>query len=530
MARVRDAPRARAVTIALGLAVVIALAVPALARAAQSISVTSPTGFPAGGDPTFTTTSTLDTRAGTPGLVTVTLAPGVLASANANPSCLNGPPQYTPSCQIGDGSASTTVPGLSLSFNAYLVPPPAAADVAGIDLVTGPPQAVTHAGVQLIQTPAGNVATELQVDLSQLGDEAQFVSGMTFTVNGTLGGKPFNRMPTNCNPGSTTLTVVYASQTETSTASPDFAPMGCAALPYAPGLSGTAFKDTADNGVAVSTTVTQTQTESASSATTLRLPWPTLSPNLNSLSLLNTSTPVGAATASTPLLPQPLSGSVYFTGAAFTPSLTIRFPPPAAMTLTGSINLNNSSVTFPTVPDVPLTSLVVTLNGGPKSLLNASCAPPNGVLGGTFTSQSGAAVSTSEPLTVVGCHAKPTTSAVSVSGLAAGKPVLRFKLFAGASAPKLKSLSVSLPRALAFGETTHGISITGARTIKRTGRSLVATLKAPRGRVAVRLGAPALIESTQLRRQARRHLVKRMTLHISVTDASGARTSLTAST
>jgi hypothetical protein len=108
--------------------------------------------------------------------------------------------------------------------------------------------------------------------------------------------------------------------------------------------------------------------------------------------------------------------------------------------------------------------------------------------------------------------------------------VLRFKLFAGAGAPKLKSLSVSLPRALAFGETTHGISITGARMIRRTGRSLAATLKPARGTVAVRLGAPSLIESKQLRRQARRHLVKRMTLHISVTDTTGARTNLTAST
>ena len=153
--------------------------------------------------------------------------------------------------------------------------------------------------------------------------------------------------------------------------------------------------------------------EAASSATTLRLPWPTLSPNQASLSLLGTSTPVGTAAVATPLLPQPLRGLVYFSGQPFAPTLTIRFPPPAAMTLTGSVDLNNHTVTFPATPDVPQTSLTVTLYGGSKALLGAWCAHPAGVLGGTFTGENGAVVGVSRQLTVGGCAGSAAGASLS---------------------------------------------------------------------------------------------------------------------
>src|SRR5207248_1936138 len=64
------------------------LLAPALASADQSFQVTSSTGFPAGGNPSYTTTQTLDSaKMGAPGKVTIALAPGVLASLAANPSC-----------------------------------------------------------------------------------------------------------------------------------------------------------------------------------------------------------------------------------------------------------------------------------------------------------------------------------------------------------------------------------------------------------------------------------------------------------
>lgn len=518
---------ARRWALALGTSFALALGAPALAAAAQSLSVTSATGqFPAGGDPTFTTTTTLDTSAGTPSSIAVSLAPGVLSSATASPTCLTGSPQYSSTCQIGDGSA--TVAGLPISFNAYLVPAQSPTDIAGIDLVTSVPQTVTHAEVQLAQTSTGNVQTVLNI--ADLGSFAPYISGMTLTVNGTLNGQPFNRMPSNCSPGSTMLTVVYANQTESTTASPDFAPTGCAALPYAPTLTGSAVKDATDDGVKVSTTVSQAAGEAATASTTLRLPFPTLAPNLKSLSLLNTSTPVGTATASTPLLPTPLNGQVYLTGAPLSPSLTIRFPAPAKMTLSGAINLQNDSVTVPIVPDVPLSSLVVTLFGGPKSLLTVACGTPTGALGGAFTGQNSKTATVSRSLTVSGCPGSPRVSA-ALTGLAAGKPALRFRLIKGTNAPKLKSFALSLPAGLTFDgkALAKGVSLAGAHSLKLARGKLSVTLKRAADSLALKIARPALRESKQLQRTARQHKVKRLKLRISITDAVGSTTTRTVS-
>ena len=504
------------------------LALPALASAAQSISVSSATGtFPAGGDPTFTTATQLDTGAGTPSSITVRLAPGVLSSATASPTCLTGSPQYSSTCQIGQGTA--TVSGLPISFNAYLVPAQSAADVAGIDLVTSTPQTVTHAEVGLEQTATGNVQTVLKI--ADLGSFAPYISAMSFTVNGTLGGKPFNRMPTHCPlAGSTTLSVAYANrpQPETSTASPDFAPTGCGALPFAPRLNASAVKDPHDSGAKVVTTETQAPGEAAGSSTTLALPWPALASNLSALAIQNTSTPVGTAVTSSPLLPTPLSGNAYLTGGPFTPTLTLRFLQPQ-LTLVGTVSLTSHSVTFSSLPDVPQSSLVVTLFGGVHAAESASCAPPGGILRGSFTGQNGASETTSLPLTVSGCPATPkapTISGARQSGLAAGKPVVAFKLTSGSGAPKLKSFTVSLSGGLKFiaKKLARGVSITGAHTLKLTRGTLTVTLKRASRSVAVKIKSSALSETKQLRQQARKHKPKLVKLHISITDAAGSTT------
>ena len=390
---------------AVPLAAALALATPALASAAQSLAVTSPTGFPAGGDPTYTTTTSLDTSAGTPSKVKIAFAPGVLASTTANPSCTTGAPQYTSACQIGGGSA--TILGLPIPFKAYLVKPPSSADLVGIDIVTSVPGvAVTHAGGALVQTPAG-VSTVLSLTLS---GQSQSITKMSVTVDGTLNGKPFTRMPTNCSPAPTMLTVVYSKRTETTKASPDFAPKGCSSLPYAPKMSGSLVKDAHDSGVAATTVVTQAANEAASSQNRLRLPYPTTAPNFAALTLLNKPVPVGAATTASPLLAHPLRGKVFLTGSPSALKLTIRFPPPATLTLTGTVDPATSVVTFLHVPDVPVTRLTVALFGGPKALLSGDCGKPKGTLSGGFVGQNGKVVNVHRPISLTGCASKPRVS------------------------------------------------------------------------------------------------------------------------
>ncbi len=507
--------------------VVLLAAVPSAASAAQAFSVSSPTGFPAGGHPTYTTTITLDTSAGTPSKVNVSLQPGVLASVSANPSCVTGTPRYVAACQIGTGSAATSVPMLTLPLKAYLVPPPTKADLVGIDLVTDVPNGpVTHAGGQLVQTASGGVATVLSLDLSSLGGTASLLTQMSLTINGTLGGKPFTRMPTNCHPGISSVTIVYTNRTVKSNASPDFAPTGCRALPFAPKLSGTAVVDAHDTGVAVTTTVTQAADEAASASTQLSLPWPTLAPNFTGLGLQGTGTPVGSATTATPLLPSPLQGEAFLTGQPWAPTMTLRFPPPAVLTLVGSIDLARHTVTFPTIPDVPVTRLTVTLFGGRAALLSASCDHPIGTLGGALAGQNGAKATVRQRLTLAGCPGRPTLSAARFSGLGAGTPAVGFTVASGHAAPKLRALTVALPAGLTLvrSQLRAGVHVPALRSLAMRGGRLVIRLKRPLAGVAVRIGGRALHETRRLRRQKHRRLVLRVT----VTDASGTTTPLSA--
>lgn len=510
------------------------MAFPALASAQQSFSVSAGNGgapnFQAGGDPSYTTTENLDTSHGAPGAVQITLAPGVLASLTANTACLHGSPQYTSACQIGTGSVSAG--GLPvIQTAAYLVPAPAG-DAAGIDLVSSPGNQVTHVGIALTQTASGNVESVLNLNLSSLGTVGETLTSLSLTVNGTLDGKPFTRMPTNCSPGHSTLKITYADgTTEMSTASPDFNPTGCASLPFNPTLTASAVKDPNDPGVEVVTTQNQAVGEAAGLSTTLILPWPALTANLNSLSIQNTSTPVGTAVASSPLQPTPLSGEAYLTGGPFTPTLTLHFPPPVALTLVGTVNLNSHTVTFSNLPDVPQTSLVVTLFGGRDAAESTTCAPPGGIAKGIFVGQNGATVSVSEPLTVSGCPTAPNFSHASLSGLASGKPALRFKLTRGSDAPNLKSLVVSLPRGLSFNKKklAKGISVSAPHTLKLRGGTLAVTLKRAVATVSVTIKGPALVESKQLARNRRSHAAGPQHAQITVTDADGRSSSFVAS-
>lgn len=534
----------RAWLLALGVAtaVLAPLAAPALASAAQTFAVTSqsPGGFPAGGHPTYTTTVGLDTSAGGPTSETVTLSPGVLASLAAAPNCLKPPANDTSACQVGTGSAVTTV-GLPLSITAYLAPPPSpATDVAGIDLVTSAPgNPTTHAAVQLVQTASGNVSSVIKADLSSLGAVGQFLSSISLTINGTLAnGHPFSRMPTNCSPGPSSVTVGYANGSkETSKASPDFAITGCSSLPYAPVLTASVLKDAGDLGVEVVTTVTQAADEAAGAGQVLRLPFPALAPNPGSISVQNTGIAVGTAVATSPLLPTPLTGQAFLTGnGPFTPTLTLQFPAPNKLTLVGTVDLNGHSVSFSGLPDVPQTSLVVTLFGGPHALQSSTCSPPSGTVTATFTGQNGAGASSSQTLTVSGCPKAPPpkttpTATASLSGLASGKPALGLRLTSGAGGPKLKSFKVSLSGGLTLiaKKLARGVSIAGGHTLKLSGGTLSVSLKRAAGSIAMKIASSALSESKQLRQLARKHKSKLVKLRISITDAAGKTTTRTVS-
>ena len=518
---------------------------PAVAGAAQSVSVSSQSGFPAGGHPTVTITTGLEFGAGAPSAVSLTLAPGVLASVAAKPSCVHGVRQEPPpaACRIGGGTIFVKLlPFISFPFDAYLTPPSSGEALAGVELDVPQLLMSLHSDLKVSQTPSGSVTATMPLDLSSLRNASSLIGTITLTINGTLNGQPFMRMPTNCSPGSTSLTVVYPARTETSTASPDVSPAGCSALPYSPQLSASATEDSADNGVAVTTTISQGAGQAATRSATIALPSALLSPNLAAaLSLLNSGTPVGSVTASSPLLTGGLTGHVFLTGSATAPKLTFRFPPPLALTLTGDVSLASNSMTFATLPDIPLSSLSVDFTGGPQALFMTTCRTQSGTLSGSFTGQNGAMANASQSVTVANCRGTAPTPrphkrnrpAISggFSGLGGAKPALRLSLTRGSGTAAIKTITVSLPGGLTFSRRglRLGLVVGGAGKCRTgiVGGSLVITLAVPANHVLVSIKGSALVLGNGLARRLRHHQVKRLTARVMVKDAAGSTTLLT---
>jgi len=319
-------------------AAVVCIALPAVAQAAPSITVT-PANLQAGGSPNVTTDAKLGTG-GTPKTITIDLAPGFSSYATANPSCLAKTTLSKP-CEIGAGTlgANGAVP---VSIQMFLVPPKSGTDdFAGVDVVAAAPLNVTtYSGVSV--TPTAGLALSATLPSIPLVSFTE----LKFTLNAKLNGNPFTRLPTSCGPATTTLKVTYVSAPAAS-ASGSFTPTGCDALPYSPVLSASVVKDRRDNGVTVVSTISQAGDEAATKATTLTIPPAVAGPNgLVAIKEVNSPVPVGSATASSPLVSGALVGDVFFTGTVTSPTFTIRFPAPFAVTLVGTVSLATNAVTF----------------------------------------------------------------------------------------------------------------------------------------------------------------------------------------
>jgi hypothetical protein len=130
---------------------------------------------------------------------------------------------------------------------------------------------------------------------------------------------------------------------------------------------------------------------------------------------------IGTATARTPVLSNPVSGPAYLVshgGAAFPDLVIILQGEGVTVRLTGSIDIKHgvTSSTFANVPDVPISSFVLSLPEGPHSALAAVLpAKAKGSTCGqtltmptTITGQNGAQLEQTTKITPTGCpRAKP---------------------------------------------------------------------------------------------------------------------------
>jgi hypothetical protein len=524
--------------------------------------------------------------------LTLQLPPGLIANASTGGgACLKSATPLA-ACQVGTGSVTADVnvapplvaPPLTLSAEFTLVAPPAAGDLAGLDVlvkdpisgqygVLGTPAAVSFRSPS---DPAGyglNIAFSNIPDtypLSVLGLPVTNTSISVAAIDSTFNGL---RFPSTCptTPVRVSVSANSYSASAVQTTSAPLAVTGCGTAAYSPAFKVTAVRDSADKQVTLSTAVTQTGNQLTSRSVALAFPPATLAPNLASikalcLNLSASCSVVGSATATSPLYPTALTGTAYLTGSSSGLSLTLVFPAPFSLILTGAVNLVKNSATFTGLPDIPLSNLGVTLNGGAEGLFRATCQSPSGTAAAALVSQNGdRTVNPTSKFTVSGCSSPTnhsggggttgsgggsgsgsgsgpgstggttTTSSgatrvvsKAAAGLQNGKPSLTFKVSVAKRASKVSRLTVGLPGGLSFvRHRVHeklkvtGVSLRGAKIKSLTlshGR-LVITLRRPSAAVTVTLGSLSLKESAGLRTQARRNRVKSLKLTVIVRNA-----------
>jgi hypothetical protein len=455
--------------------------------------------------------------------LTLAMAPGLLASASIdNGACLTTSVPLS-ACQVGTGTATpygAAAAALPASFD--LVAPPSPGDLAGLQLLLngsplGSPADIT---VRPGSSPDG---VGLDIAFHDIPDTYLGVPIQVTSLDSTFDGL---RYPSRCpaTPATVQVSTDSYESAATATAGAPLSVTGCAHVPYAPRYTLSATEDSGDEGVTITTKITQAAGEATSSEISLGFPVASLYANVygvgdNSVLCADpasgTCKTIGSATAVSPEYPTPLVGSAYLTGASLlAPDLTLVFPAPFALTLTGSVAVSDNQTTFTGIPDIPLTSLQVVLNGGPESVYDGSCRHPTGTATAAFTDQNGdPPFDVSSPFTIAGCptviSSRPRITAASISGLRSGRPVLRFRVSAGSGDGRLRSLTITLPRGLRFISRARR---SRARPVAR----FTLTLRNPGTAVSIRVGAAALRESRALEKLAGHHRLKSLRLTVSV--------------
>lgn len=231
--------------------------------------------------------------------------------------------------------------------------------------------------------------------------------------------------PTSCAPLSTEslLTSTFGASQGLST---PFQVGGCGALAFKPALSASSSAKTSKlGGASLEVKVTQAPHQADIQELQLQLP-KQLVARLTTLQKaclaaeFEAGTPpgtckptarVGTATVNTPVLPDPLKGDAYFVshGAASFPDLDLVLQGDGVeVVLVGHTHIARSSITtstFENLPDVPISSVVVSLPTGSSSAVsaNGSLCGANLLAPTTIIAQSGAKITQNTRIAVTGC-------------------------------------------------------------------------------------------------------------------------------
>jgi hypothetical protein len=353
----------------------------------------------------------------------------VLAGSGSTPFSFSGPVYLTDSYKGAPYGLSIAVPAIAGPFNLGTV-------VTRATINVNPATAQVEADSVLPRVVKG-------VPL-RLRNISVAVNKQGFLLNPTSCGalSTASTLTSFTTPGST---AAGATQTLTS----PLQLTGCSALKFKPTFkASTSSKTSRANGASLTTTITQPSGQANIKSVKVQLPRQ-LPSRLSTLQKACTeavfaSNPskcpsgsfVGGATVTTPTLPEKLKGPailVSHAGAAFPDlDLVLETPRHVRVILTGNTNIKNNvtTTTFASTPDVPVSSVTVSLPTGSHSALAAFgnlCAQPL-VMPTTITGQNGTTTKQNTIISVGGCGVRivghkvvGNTAFITVQTFAAGR-------------------------------------------------------------------------------------------------------------
>jgi hypothetical protein len=182
---------------------------------------------------------------------------------------------------------------------------------------------------------------------------------------------------------------------------------------------------------------------------------------------------VGTAIIQSPLQSAPVAGPVYlaYNTPAALPGLMIVLPPPVGLRIDGTIESTAQGLenTFPSNPDLPLTSFELRFGGGPTGAVQLGadlCAPSTPTtLSVKLTAHNGKVSQFKQPLATPGCDPYATAKLTRHRK----RYTLAAVLTAARRGPDLTGARLTLPKSLRAGKLRARVTVDGKR--KRVGKS-----------------------------------------------------------
>ena len=371
--------------------------------------------------------------------VQTTLPPGLLGAIPPVPLCAE------PQAAAGTCSTASEIGTVAVAAGAGAEP----YTFTGHVYLTGPYAGAPYGMTIVVPAVAGpynfgNVVTRAKITVGEYSGRVTVTALLPAIQAGvplrlknidlTVNRPNFLFNPTNCAllatesalAGFTTLTAGGAPTTATQGLSTPFQVGECAKLPFKPALSAySGAKTSRAGGASLEVKVTQAAHEANIRQLLLTLPkqLPSRSSTLKKACLAATfeagpapggcteAAKVGTVTVSTPVLPGTLSGPAYLVshgGEAFPDLDLILRGDGVQVVLVGHTNISATGITsskFETLPDVPISSVTVTLPTGPQSILaaNGNLCTATLTAPTTIVAQSGASITQKTKIAVRNC-------------------------------------------------------------------------------------------------------------------------------